>query len=109
MRPEEALQPAERENAYPEPGMFGAMPSHAFFIRHVKGIELSDIKVIAAQPDARPGFVLNDVQGADFSHINVSISPNTPTFVLNNVEDFSVDQCKTVPDTKLAKVEEKKI
>ena len=26
----------ENEKAYPEPGMFGAMPSHGFFIRHAK-------------------------------------------------------------------------
>jgi hypothetical protein len=37
-----------------------------FFIRHVKGIEVSDVEVSYMKEDLRPSFVLNDVKDADF-------------------------------------------
>ncbi|MEJ2009530.1 MAG: glycoside hydrolase family 28 protein, partial [Acidobacteriota bacterium] len=37
-----AIKPPERENAYPEPTMFGPMPAYGFFVRHVKGFQVSD-------------------------------------------------------------------
>ena len=36
---EATLQPPEKETDYPEPGMFGTMPSCGFFIRHARGME----------------------------------------------------------------------
>ena len=93
-----AIKPPERENAYPEPTMFGTMPSHGFFIRHVKGIELSHIEIGCMKEDARPAFVLEDVQGADFSHIKTPHPPDVPTFALRNVQDFDVHQSRPVPN-----------
>ena len=34
-----ALQPEEKEKDYPEPDMFGRMPSYALFARHVIGLD----------------------------------------------------------------------
>src|SRR5439155_11744256 len=69
-----ATQPAEKENAYPEPAMFGDMPAYGFFIRHVKGIELNNVQVTPMKPDARPPFVLNDVKDADFHRVQAQHS-----------------------------------
>src|SRR5207248_2312253 len=54
-------RPAEKENTYPEPAMFGTMPAYGFFVRHVKGIEFRDVEVSALKEDARPAFVFQDV------------------------------------------------
>jgi polygalacturonase len=64
-----AIVPPENEHKYPEPNMFGDMPSQGFYLRHVRNIELSDIEVAAMTEDARPAFVLQDVDGADFFHV----------------------------------------
>jgi len=101
-----AIKPPERENAYPEPTMFGTMPSHGFFIRHVKGIELSHVEIGCVKEDARPAFVLEDVQGADFSHIKAPHPPDVPTFALHNVQDFDVHQSRPVPSQYLDRVEQ---
>lgn len=95
----------ENEKEYPDPDMFGVTPSHGFFIRHVRGLEMNGIKIECLEEDARPAFVLEDVHGADFSRINVPRSGDRPVFVLNNVENFSVTGSKSVPDTKLEKVD----
>jgi len=83
------------------------MPAHAFYIRHVKGISMRDVNVSYLKEDLRPVFMLNDVHGADFTHIRAARAPDAPTFVLNNVGDFNVYQSKPLPDTQLDKVDEK--
>ena len=104
-----ALQPADLEKSYPEPKMFGQMPSQGFFIRHVKNIEMSDVEISSLQADARPAFILDDVQGARFFRIRGPRLQGVPRFVLNNVEDFDVYLSKPVPDTQLDKVGSKKL
>jgi polygalacturonase len=104
------LQPPEEERErYPEPRRFGDTPSHGFFIRHVKGIEMNDVKILVQQPDARPAFVLDDVHGADFFRIKTPQTSNTPTFALKNVEDFKIGQVNSIPDTRLDKADNKSL
>jgi polygalacturonase len=104
-----AVHPPELENKYPEPSMFGAMPSHGFFLRHVKNISVNNVEISSLKEDARPAFVLEDVQAADFFRIRTPRVPNVPTFALTNVDDFSVNRCKHVPDTQLDHVDQKKL
>jgi polygalacturonase len=92
----------EKEKEYPEPNMFGNTPAHGLLIRHAAGIEISDYKVIAAVSDARPCFVLDDVERVDFSNVKTDTVPGTPAFVLKDVQDFSVTRCRAVPDTRIA-------
>ncbi len=99
-----ALTPPEKEAAYPDPAMFGAMPSQGFFIRHAKNIDISNVRVVAASPDERPTFVLQDVDGAEFFHVRSAESASVPKFVLNDVRNFSVTQTKGVKDTTLESV-----
>ncbi len=104
-----ALQPMEREETYPEPGMFGTMPSHGFYIRHVKGIQLSDIEIRTAQDDQRPAFYLDQVEGADFYRIRTPRVAGVPEFVLNKVSDFSVHDCNGVADAHVDQTEHQAI
>jgi len=64
-----AILPAENENKYPEPNMFGNMPSQGMYLRHVKNLTLSGIVIAAMSDDARPAFILQNVSGADLFHI----------------------------------------
>jgi hypothetical protein len=82
--------------------MFGNTPAHGLLIRHAAGIEISDYKVMVAVSDARPCFLLDDVERVDFSNVKTDSVPGTPTFVLKGVQDFSVTRCKAVPDTRIA-------
>jgi polygalacturonase len=103
------LKLAEKEKDYPEPTMFGTTPAQGFFIRHVRGLEMDGVKIEHANEDARPGFVLDDVQGADFERVKVSLAAGVPAFVLNDVRDFSVFRSKPVPDTELQAVDRKEL
>ncbi len=100
-----ARQPPEKEKDYPEPNMFGTTPAQGFFIRHVRGLEMERSKIEHSTADARPAFVLADVQGADFARIKAPSAAGVPTFVLNDVRDFTVSGSKPVPDTDVQTAE----
>ena len=99
-----ATRPAEKENAYPEPAMFGDMPSYGFFIRHVKGIVLNNVEVSVERDDARPAFVLEDVRGAEFNHVKAARAAETPIFMLRGVEQFTTHRVGGVADMQKDKL-----
>src|SRR6266567_1419014 len=99
-----ALEPPERETNYPEPSMFGVIPAYGFFVRHVKRLEMDNVEVNYMKEDLRPAFILNDVKGAEFLHVKAQIFQNA-TFVLKNVQDFSVLQSSPINDTRIERVE----
>lgn len=101
-----SIRPPEHEKSrYPEPARLGTMPSHGFFIRHVKNIEMSNVEIRPTKDDFRPTFVLDDVQGAEFFRIRTPRIEGVPMFALNNVTDFSVARAKLVADTELDRVD----
>ena len=104
-----ALDPPENEDKYPEPTMFDELPAYGFFIRHVKGLEMRDVELSFIKEDLRPAFWVNDVAGADFQHVKAQRSGEVPTFSLKNVTDFNTHQCWPLPDTRLDRVESKKL
>ena len=108
-RQQAALIPPEKEEDYPEPVMFGEMPAYGFFIRHVKGLTVSDVEVSPMTEDQRPAFVLIDVKGAEFHRVKTQRIGTEKTFVLKNVSDFSTTQVWLVPDTRLAQVKEREL
>ena len=90
--------------------MFGdAMPSHGFFIRHARNIQLSNIEIVSAKEDLRPAFVLRDVQDADFFRVRTPRVKDIPTFVLNKVDGFSVYRSRQVPDTQFDHAEQEEL
>ena len=95
-----ATRPAEKENAYPEPAMFGDMPSYGFFIRHVNDIQLNNVELSVEKDDARPAFVLEDVRGAEFNRIRTPRGEaGGGNFVLRNVAQFGATRVDGMSDT----------
>lgn len=92
-------QPPERQRGYPGPGRTGPMPAHGFFIRHARGVAMSNIEVRAEGADARAAFVLEDVDNASFFHIQAA--PARPAFRLHDVRRFQLAQSWPWPDRRL--------
>jgi len=81
------LTPPESEKLYPEPWMFGFIPSSSFYIRHAKNIEIRDVDISFMQPDFRPSVQLDDVKGSIFRNVRIT-QPNAPKkFVLINSDE----------------------
>ena len=99
-------RPAEKENTYPEPTMFGTTPSYGFYVRHVKGIEFRDVEVSTIDPDARPAFVMDDVSDVEMNHVKAQHPVDAPSYLLRNVTNFSTFHCPQMKDQTREKVEQ---
>jgi polygalacturonase len=104
-----AIELKEKEKEYPEPTMFGTTPAHGLLIRHAERIEVNDFKVMTQANDARPCFILDDVDHADFFNIKPGAERDTPVFVLNGVKDFSVAKCKGIADMQIVEAKHKEL
>jgi len=51
----------EKIKTYPDTKMWGPMPVSGFFVRHVKGLQMSDITIIVDENDLRPLIKFDDV------------------------------------------------
>ncbi len=70
----------ENSRGYPENRMFGVLPAHAFYIRHARGIRMSDVRISLRQEDARPAFVLDDVHDSTFRNVRSEGLSTAPPF-----------------------------
>ena len=104
-----AIHLEEKPKDYPEPTMFGTTPAHGLLIRHAKGIEISDLKVIAQEADARPCIEVDDAANVDFFRIKAEHQPNTSVFVLNDVKDFTAAKCDSIPDAQIGETKHKEL
>ena len=93
----------EIEDAYPELLRFGPTPSHGFFVRHLRNLEMSHVEVAPTAADPRPAFWLEDVHRADFFAIT---APPQGNFSLHSVSDFRLAWSRAAKDTNLEKAEE---
>ncbi len=108
-REQASIRLAEKEAAYPEPDMFGATPAHGFVLRHVKGIEVDGLKIMATNRDDRPAFVLEDTENAEFAYPQSATVAGVPLFRLQDVNGFRLRGSSQVADMILGKVEQKEI
>jgi polygalacturonase len=99
----------EMENAYPEPSHFGTDPAYGFYVRHVKGLEMSHVEVELLEDDARPAFVFHDVHGVNLLRIKAKLTPGIPTITVRNASDFNLDLSPPLPDEHLANVRKRQL
>jgi polygalacturonase len=78
--------PKELEDQYPESTMWGQLPAYGFFVRHVRGLNFSDIDLTCERADVRPALQLSDVTDAKISGLSPMVSPQAEAaIVLNGV------------------------
>jgi polygalacturonase len=108
-REQASIHVPEKEKEYPDPDMFGPMPAQGFFLRHVRGIEMDRISIIAQKPDQRPAFVLEDVKSAEFVRVQTPASSAAPIFLLSGVGRFRLRDSPPVADVTLGDVEHRQL
>jgi polygalacturonase len=65
----------ERPEAYPESTMFGKLPAYGLYCRHVHGLTLTDVRLLAETPDARHALLMDDVSEADLDNLACDYAP----------------------------------
>ena len=90
----------ELERDYPEPWNFGILSAYGLFARHVRGLNVRDVRFELLQDDRRPAVILDDVAGADFDHFQAPPGAGVPVMVLKQVSGLDVRHSPGLPDTR---------
>ena len=77
----------EKIKAYPEFSMFGELPAWGFYVRHIKGLTMRNVKLTIDEPDYRPAFVFDDVRGLKLESVRVDGDEKAKSIILKNCEN----------------------
>jgi polygalacturonase len=89
-------QVPEKEASYPEFSMFGELPAWGFYVRHVEGLTMKNIKISIAAPDYRPAMVFDDVSKLSMQSISILGETRAKPIILHNTDDVKTDNLQAV-------------
>ncbi len=81
----------EKASAYPEFSMFGELPAWGFYVRHVDGLSMRNIKLSIEAPDYRPAFVFDDVYHLEMESIMVVGDSKKTPIVLHDTHHTNIE------------------
>lgn len=85
-----AINPPELDTGYPEPSKIGTMPAYGLFARHVKDLEMADVRFTFASEDDRPAMICDDVNGLEIDDFQAQLGQDAPAAVFSGVEGLVV-------------------
>jgi hypothetical protein len=71
--------------------MFGELPSWGFFVRHVDGLTLKDVRLFARDNDFRPAYVFVDAKDVVMEGGTVTTGTGIPQVVIQDVHGLDVN------------------
>ncbi len=83
-REEAAIMPPELDKGYPEPR--GVMPGYGVFARHVRDLEMADIRFGYEKEDLRPVIVCVDVDGLEIDNFKAKLAAGVAAARLEQVK-----------------------
>ncbi len=83
---------------YPEPMLFGTLPSWGIYVRHAARVQLTDITLGLLGADARPAIELDDVAAADVAGLRLPDRNSTGSWVMKNATGLRVRDCDGLAD-----------
>lgn len=96
----------EATASYPEFSMFGELPVWGFYIRHVDGITMKNIKLRYKKEDFRTAMIFDDVKRLQLSDVNIAAAKELPVIILNKVPSPSLQNIQLpVEQTKGVRVQ----
>jgi hypothetical protein len=73
-----ARVPPELGTQYPEPRRVGVTPAYGVFARHVRDLELANIRLNFESDDLRPAIVCDDVDGLEIDNFKAQVADGVP-------------------------------
>ena len=103
------IVPPEQERNYPEPSFLGPLPAQGLLIRHARNVGFHRVEITSIRHDERPFVWVDDVDGVEFSHLNVSPLDHVPAIRLRDARGVRVSRSRGIPDTHLNHVPDGRI
>jgi polygalacturonase len=82
--------PPELGTGYPEPGKIGVMPAYGLFARHVRNLELANIRTSFETEDLRPAIECVDVDGLEIDNFQAQLAPGVPAAKFDSVKNVVI-------------------
>ena len=86
----------ENINHYPEFSMFRELPAWGFYVRHVDGLTMKNIKLNCAEPDYRPPMVFDDVQNLNISSLKIEGEKKEKHYILYKTEKYKIENKEAI-------------
>ncbi len=81
----------EKDTAYPEAWVFGMLPASGLYVRHARNLRFDHLALRAAQGEARPTVIFDDVNGASLSALtSTPIHGSMPVVQLIQCQDVQI-------------------
>jgi len=96
-----ARVPKELGTGYPEPKNLGTMPAYGLFARHVRGLELSNIRVSFEKEDLRPALICVDVDGLEINNFKAQLAEGVPAARFEEVKGLVVQNSPVLDGVKV--------
>lgn len=76
--------------------MFGELPAWGFYVRHMYGLTMKNIKLSIAETDYRPAFVFDDVKNLTIDSVTATGFVKPKYVVLHNTDGVEIDNEQAV-------------
>ena len=86
----------EKAAEYPEFSMFGELPAWGFYVRHMDGLTMKNIKLSIDAPDYRPAIVFDDVRNLNISSLMINGDSKDKHIILHQTENAKIDDEQAV-------------
>jgi hypothetical protein len=84
----------ENAAAYPEFHMFGELPSWGFYVRHVDGLSLKNVRLSVRDDDFRPAYVFDDVKNLILEGGSITSLSEHPQLILKDTKKAQITYLK---------------
>ncbi|HTZ20290.1 MAG TPA: glycoside hydrolase family 28 protein [Opitutaceae bacterium] len=91
---------SEMADGYPEPMLFGMLPSWGIYVRHAARVQMRNIMLRLLNADSRPAIELDDVDGADLVGIRLPDHGPAEQWVTAGLSRISVRDCDGHADAR---------
>jgi hypothetical protein len=79
---------------YPENDMFGVLPSYGFYLRHVRGLTMRNVRLELATPDLRPALIADDTADLELDGFKAAITGAAHFARLIQTRDAVISHCR---------------
>ncbi|MEP6794081.1 MAG: glycoside hydrolase family 28 protein, partial [Saprospiraceae bacterium] len=86
----------EKTGDYPEFSMFGELPAWGFYVRHMDGLTMKNIKLNIKAPDYRPALIFDDVQNLDIKSLRIRGDIKDKQIILHNATHAKMESEQNV-------------
>jgi hypothetical protein len=69
---------------YPEPGIIGTLPAYGIFARHVRNLELANIRLNLQTTDLRPAAAFVEVDGLEIDNLKPQVADGVRAAVFSS-------------------------